>query len=152
MNVEIVEAIAAPQERVFTEFTKFDEVVQNLTGRVATLTRIDAPAPIGVGSEWRGQFELRGVLRDLQARMTRFDPFDGYEMEALTTGLGITLVLALERIDPGATRLTLNCALRGLSLPGRMLLQPMRLLKTSVEESAAARVASHARRIEARGA
>ena len=97
---------------------------------------------------WDLAFRLRGRAREVEVRMRRFDRPSGFVADSLSGGLEAVISLKLTEIPPGGTRMVSTINIQARSLPGRIIMQSLRLVRGRVRRRIAMRAEAFARRIE----
>lgn len=148
MRLRASHPVAAPREAVIARLCDVDALLAELGPGGAGLTRLDAPAPAGVGSVWQGQVGINGVVRPLEARLTAMDRPESLRIEAAAGGIGLDARFRLDPLPGHGTELSLEADLRPLSLKGRVAVQSLRLLHGNLTRRLQDRLARLARHLE----
>jgi hypothetical protein len=91
---------------------------------------------------------LRGRERRIEIRLARLEPPTLVETLAEGGGFAGGVTAELLALSRGATRLRLVVEVRARTLPGRLVLQGMRLARGRMERRARERLAAWAREVE----
>jgi len=132
MKFSTREDIAAPMEQVFAAISDFDGFERAIMRRGVEVRRTDsmsAPAP---GMTWASRFPFRGKPRDLTAVMTRYEKPEVIEVTSTSTGMGGLMKVELVALSPRQTRLQVELDIKPNTLSARLLLQSLRLAKSSL--------------------
>ena len=132
--------VDAPAEAAFDAFADFPRFVRMAEGRGATVDL--RPAPVFA---WRARFSWHGAARDMAGEVTRFDRPRGYAATMTAGGLEGVLDVAVALLGPERSEVRVSMEWRPVTLAGRLLLQPLKLVKPGLDERFAARVADLAK-------
>lgn len=149
MNLTFQEVIAAPRAAAFGGLTDFDALIAAFMPSGAQVTRLDGPGPVCVGSAWRAVVALHGLERVLTARLDSLLPQEGFSICGELEDLRADLDVALCPAGDGRTRAIVDLNLSPRGVAGRLLIQPLRLVRGQITEKLAMRLARYARHIEA---
>ena len=144
------EDIDAPIQNVFEMLSDFDGFERAALRRGAEVQRVDALEETGVGMAWDISFMLRGKLRELRLTMTEYDPPHGMVFAGGDKGIEGTVALELVAMSRTRTRMALRIALSATNLPGRLMLQSLKLGKTKMQSRFHLRMADFATELEER--
>ncbi|WP_212524892.1 SRPBCC family protein [Actibacterium sp. MT2.3-13A] len=150
MQFTAKEDIAAPIEAVFAAATDFETFERGLLRRGVEVMRTDSLSRPGPGMGWEARFEFRGRPREVTVDLLRADPPEGLELAAESAGVRGQMTVDLVALSPRQTRMQVTLVLKPRTLPGRMLVQSMRLAKGSLLKRYRKGVRKFAREIEAR--
>lgn len=150
MKFSTREDIDAPIERVFAALTDFDHFAGILRSRGTRVTRTDRIAGPAAGMAWTADPEIRGKRRAVVASITEFADGKGYVVTSATSGLDCVATVDLTAITTDRTLLQVTFEIRPATISGRILLQPLKLAKASLNEKFAARIARYAADIGSR--
>ena len=114
------------------------------------MRRVDNLAEPGVGMMWQAIFDLRGKRREVELEMVTFDPPNQIGLESTSPGLVGNMTFELVALARARTRVMVALELRPLNLSARLLVQSLKLAKTSLSRKFEQRVADYARLIEER--
>lgn len=149
MKLSAREEIAAPDHRVFAALTDFDALSRVAEGRGVTMRRTDDLPEPGLGMAWTAEAAVRGQMREIVSEVTEFAVAERVVVISRMGGVEGTTEVDLTPIGSERTRLRIAIDLRPISLTGRILIQPMRMAKGSLQERFRIRIAGLARFIEA---
>lgn len=141
--------LALPIAAVHAALSDVDHYEAEARARGARLERHGTG---GEGTEWDIAFRFRGRERQLRARLLELRPPGRLRLTwegRLTRGEAVVELVALAR---GRTRLALTIDVLPKTLPARLFLQSLRLVKPRLNRRFRARVAEALRRLEARAA
>ncbi|MCA8883899.1 MAG: SRPBCC family protein [Rhodobacteraceae bacterium] len=150
MNLSFQEDIALPQDAAFAALTDFDALIAAFMPRGGAVARLDGPGPVCVGTAWRTVVALHGLERVLTARIHTLCPQDRFSIQGEMDGIVAQLDVALDPAGQDCSRAQVDLNLAARSLRGKVLMQPLRLVRAQIAEKMAARLSRYARRIEAR--
>jgi hypothetical protein len=132
--------VDASAEATFAAFADFPRYVRLAEARGARVEIL--PAPVFA---WRALFTWNGAARDLRGEVTRFDPPRGFAARMAAGNIEGTVEVEVARLDAARSRVRVAMEWRAVTLSGRILLQSLRLVKGSLDDRFAARVADFAR-------
>jgi uncharacterized membrane protein len=151
MKLSAREEIDAPAQHVFAAITDFPRIARLAAARGVPLRRIDALAEPGVGMAWAAEATIRGQRREILSDVTDFSHGERIAITSRTGGIEGLTEVEVTLLGAERTRLRITVELRPTSLSGRVLIQPLRLAKGSLQERLRIRVAGFARSLEAQG-
>jgi hypothetical protein len=147
MDFRIDEQVQAPVGVVFAALTRFQRFERDAAEHGIGVRR-GGPANPGVGTTWDAEFEARGKLRQLQARITEFHPPQGLVIEGTVGGMAGTLRVVLSPLGPDLTGMQVEMTVAARSLSARMMLASLALAKGRVAKRLRKMVRKFARRTE----
>ncbi|MFK7877391.1 MAG: SRPBCC family protein [Paracoccaceae bacterium] len=142
--------IQAPIDSVFEMMSDFDTIEQLARRRGADVTRINPGAYAGVGLEWDVHFVLRGKARDVQLRLSELNAPNRLVAHATSPGVTGFFVAELVALSEDTTRLMAVLDTEPQTLSARLLMQSLRLAKSSLNKRFDTRVADYGRAMEDR--
>ncbi|QQA42498.1 SRPBCC family protein [Pelagovum pacificum] len=148
MKFSTREDIEAPIDHVFAHVTDHATFERQALRRGADVQRLDGGTGIGVGSRWKVGFNFRGRRRDLTATVTTFDPPNSISVGATTTGIDGLTTIDLVQLSRTRTRLMVAIEMRPTTLAARLMIQSLKLAKSSLDKRLKDRMAKVAREIE----
>jgi len=150
MNFSAKEDIEAPIEVVFAQVTDFEALERAALRRGAEVQRTDTLHKPGVGMGWTAAFMARGRMRQLDIRMTAFEPQHALRFHSVAQGLESELKIDLVALSRGRTRLSINLELKPRTISARLLVQSLKLARTNLNKKFHLRMADYARELEER--
>ncbi|WP_272007976.1 SRPBCC family protein [Roseovarius sp. ZX-A-9] len=148
MKFSTREDIEAPIEFVFDQVSDFAALERSALRRGAEVQRIDDKPQNGVGMMWDTAFEVRGKRREMRLELTEYDPPSGMCFIATSPSLHCDLVLDLVALSRGRTRMSIEMELKAQNLSARLLVQSLKLARSSMFKRYEMRAASYARDLE----
>ena len=150
MKFSTKEDIEAPIDFVFDAVSDFQSFERAALRRGAEVQRVDTLQSAGVGLTWEAQFRFRGRKRDIRIEVTQFERPTSlgcvYETQLLSGTLDVDLV-ALSR---NRTRLSVESNFAPRNLTARLLVQSLKLARSSLDKKFRFRVAHFAKELEER--
>lgn len=134
MKFSTVEEIDAPIHRVWGAVTDADRFERQARKRGAEVHRHPEPAQMGVGRTWTTRFDFHGHRRELVTRIASFEAPSLLVLDSGLAGVAAVARIELEAIADGRTRLGATLEMLPRSLPGRVLLQTLKLTRVSLED------------------
>lgn len=150
MKFSTKEDIEAPIDAVFDMLCDFEMFERAAMRRGAEVQRTDSRATPGVGMGWQAAFSLRGKRRQIEIDMTTFDRPHEMVFECRSSGLTNLMTLELVALSRSRTRVLVALDIKPLNLSARLLVQSLKLAKTSLTKKYKLRVAEFARTLEER--
>ena len=142
--------IEAPIEFVWTQASNFTMLERQASRRGADVQRKDSLTTPGVGAEWNIRFQFRSKDREVNARITDFDPPNRYTVDSTSATIDGICVVDLVALSPKRTRLTVTLDLSAKSLGSRLMLQSLKMAKSGLNKRFEDRIASMASDIQDR--
>jgi len=124
--------IEAPIAFVFEQVTNFASFEKQALRRGAEVQRRDALGQPGIGVGWDITFSFRGKDRHISAEITEFDRPNGYRIQSVASTIDADLVVDLLPLSKGRTRLTVTTTLSAKNLGAKLMLQSLKVAKSSL--------------------
>lgn len=131
MKLSTREDIEAPLEHVFAALTDNDRWETAAMRRGADVTRADKLRVTGVGMAWRVKFDYRGKPRDLEIKLTEYEPLR-LVFAGSSVALDGVLTLDLMALAPRRTRVIVATEIKPRTLGARLVLQSLKLAKAKL--------------------
>lgn len=144
------EDVDAPIDRVFDMICDFDGYERAAMRRGAEVRRTDTLSKPGVGMCWKAAFDMRGKRRDIEIEMKKFDA--PHELGVFTTATGLegTGQIELLALSRTRTRIAVEFEIKPTNLSARLLVQSLKLAKSSMTKRFKLRAAQYAKGLEDR--
>jgi hypothetical protein len=150
MKFSTNEDIEVPIDDVFEMLCDFETFERAAMRRGAEVQRVDKLSKPGVGMLWDAAFDLRGKKREVQVETITFDRPDEIVLESRSQGLLGLMSIELVALSRNRTRIGVSFDLKPLNLSARLLVQSLKLAKTSLTKKYKLRVADYAKGMEER--
>lgn len=150
MKFSTREDIEAPIEAVFDMLSEFDTFERAAMRRGAEVQCLSPATPPKTGMTWKAAFDLRGKRRDLTIELITFDRPDEIVLESTSQGILAVFSLELMALSRTQTRVQVSLEATAKNLSARLLLQSLKLAKTSLNAKYKERVAEYAKTLEER--
>ncbi|WP_306151856.1 SRPBCC family protein [Roseovarius sp. MMSF_3281] len=150
MKFSTKEDVEAPIDFVFNEVSDFQAFERAALRRGAEVQRIDALQTPGPGMMWSAQFNFRGRKRDAEIELTQYDRPNELACTFRTHLLLGTLDVELVALSRKRTRVSIVTEFSPRNLTARLLVQSLKLARSSVEKKFRFRVAHFAKELEER--
>lgn len=150
MKYSTKEDIEAPIDAVFDMLFDFENYERAAMRRGAEVQRTDTKTVVGVGMAWRGMFSLRGKRRQVDIEMVTFDKPNEMVFECRSPGLMTMVTTELVALSKNRTRILFSFDIKPLNLSARLLVQSLKLAKTSMTKKFKLRAAEYAKTLEER--
>lgn len=144
MKFTTKEDIDCPIAHVFAQAADFTGFERQALRRGADVRKTDQNVQHGLGSSWDVIFKFRGKDRHLKALITGWEPPHGYIVTSLTNGIEGTLQVELVPLSRNRTRLSVSIELKPQTLGARIMVQSLKLARTTLQRRFALRVSDYA--------
>ncbi|HSG33189.1 MAG TPA: hypothetical protein VLA37_01545 [Sphingomonadaceae bacterium] len=118
--------------------------------RGAEVQRTDTKNVPGVGMGWRASFPLRGKRRQVDIELVTYDCPTEMVFECRSPNLIAMLTVELVALSRSRTRIMVSTDIKPLNLSARLLVQSLKLAKTSLTKKYKLRIAEFAKSLEDR--
>jgi hypothetical protein len=135
----------APVGRTFDTLSDFGAFERFARRRGVEVTR---SAQAGEAQGWHLRFSLRGRKREMSVRLADFERPERMTFAAESKSFDLEFALTLIALSKSRTRLGVELDVRPRSLSGRLLLQSMRLAKSSYSRRFETAIRSFAEKLE----
>lgn len=150
MQFSSKEDIDAPADEVFAMLCDFESFERSAIRRGIEVERLqDSNTPVA-GMAWRALFVLRGKPRDALITLETYDSPNALRFSTVSQGLDGFLELELVPLSPRRTRMAVVLNLKPRTLPGRLLIQSLKLAKANLTKRFKLKVADYAKGLEDR--
>lgn len=150
MKFSTNEDVEAPIEAVFAMLCDFETFERSAMRRGAEVQRTDQLTVPGVGMTWDAVFELRGKRREIEIEIVTFDRPNEIVLETTSPGMIGSMSFDLIALSRARTRVKVELEVKPLNLSARLMVQSMKLAKTSLTKKYKLRVAEYAKGMEER--
>ncbi|WP_299828067.1 SRPBCC family protein [uncultured Roseobacter sp.] len=148
MKFSTQEVMEAPIDAVFAMLTRFEHFERAAMRRGADVQRIDDLTTVGVGMKWLARFQVRGRTRELKLEVEVYEPPHHMVLDLTSPGLHGDTRFELIALSTRRTRIMVSLEMRPFTLSARLLLQPLRLTKSSLTRKYKERIASYIGQME----
>ena len=152
MKFSTKEDIDVPIDAAFVMLCDFETFERAAMRRGADVQRTDTLAALAVGMGWRGTFNMRGKRREVEMEMITFDKPNEMACECNSQGLMTLMSTELVALSKNRTRVMMSVDIKPLNLSARLLVQSLKLAKTSLTRKFKLRVSEFAKTLEERHA
>lgn len=150
MKFSTREDVEVPIEQAFDLICEFDTYERSAMRRGAEVRRTDSLTEAGIGMKWKAAFKMRGKMRDLELEMVQFDRPNELCVLSSTSGIDGTGQIELLALSRNRTRVSVEYEIKPTNLSARLLVQSLKLAKSSLTKRYKMRVADYAKSIEER--
>jgi hypothetical protein len=144
------EDIEAPIDTVFEMLSDFEGFERSALRRGAEVQRMDDLTEPGVGMMWEAKFDMRGKRREIQIVSALYDRPSDMSFEVTSPGMAGTFDVELIALSRQRTRMNVALELRPQNLSARLLVQSLKLAKSTLTKRFKLRVAEYTRDMEDR--
>lgn len=150
MKFSSKEDIEAPIDTVFELLSEFDVFERAAMRRGAEIVRTDKIRKPAAGMSWDVAFALRGKRRNVAVRLVDYSAPRRMEAAASSPGFEGQFCVDLIALSKKRTRIAIEFDIKPQSLSARLMIQSMRLAKSSLNRRFKMRVAEFAKDLEER--
>jgi len=150
MKFSTQEDVEAPIDFVFGEVSDFLAFERAALRRGAEVQRVDTLQTPGIGAIWEAQFKFRGRKREARIEVTQLDRPNGLNCVFETQLLSGTLDVDLVALSRNRTRMSIEVAFSPRNLTARLLVQSLKLARSSLKKKFRFRVAHFAKDLDER--
>lgn len=150
MKIKTHEDIEATIEQVFEAVTDFEGFELAALRRGAEVRRTDSMPQPGQGMGWEAKFPYRGRQRVADIKVEQFDRPNQLRVWSKIAGLNADVDIELMALSRTRTRMSLSVDMRPKTIPARLLIQSLKLARTTMLRRFRKRVLEYATSIEAR--
>lgn len=150
MKIKTHEDIEATIDQVFDAVTDFESFELAALRRDAEVCRTDTMTQPGKGMAWEAKFTHRGRPRVADINLQQFERPNQLRVWSKIGGLAAELDIELMALSRTRTRMTLSVDMRPKTIPARLLIQSLKLARTTMLRRFRKRVSEYAATIEAR--
>ncbi len=151
MELTACEDIEAPLHKVFGLASNFDRLERQAGRNGIDVARL---SPEGAtpeqGLSWRARFRYRDTPREADIALTRHDPPNTMVFRTVSGGLEAVTTVDFVALSRTRTRVGVRIELLPRTLSARLMVQPLKLARGSVEKRFRAKMAGYAGDIEKR--
>lgn len=150
MKFSTKEDIEVPIDAAFDMLCEFDQFERAALRRGAEVHRIDTMSTPGKGMKWHAAFDMRGKRRKIEMEVVTFDR--PTEIRLLTTSSGMNGDMSFEllALSRSRSRIIVTLEIKPQNLSARLLVQSLKLAKTSLTNKYKQRIADYAKGMEER--
>lgn len=150
MKIKTHEDIEATIDQVFEAITDFEGFELAALRRGAEVARTDTMTQPGPGMGWQAKFSYRGRQRVADIKLEEFDRPNHLQVWSKIAGLTAEMHVILVALSRSRTRIEISIDMRPKTIPARLLLQSLKLARSTMMRRFKKRVADYAATIEAR--
>ncbi|MBS8227010.1 SRPBCC family protein [Vannielia litorea] len=150
MNFTGKEDIEKPIDEVFAAITDHETFEKQVMRRGHEISRTDTLEAPGAGMAWKMRFPIRGQMRDLTARVSAYEPPEHVVLDITIGGLDTVVMIDLIALSKMRTRMNLDIELKPRTITSRVLVQSLRLRRSSLTQQLRRRMGDFAKQVEAR--
>jgi len=150
MKFSTKEDVEAPIDAVFAMLCDFETFERAAMRRGAEVQRTDNKPVPGVGVGWRSAFNMRGKRRQVDIEMITFEKPSEMAFECTSQGLLTLMSIELVALSKNRIRIMITLDIKPLNLSARLLVQSLKLAKTSLTKKYKLRIAEFAKTLEDR--
>lgn len=150
MQFTAKEDIDAPIDAVFEMLTDFEGFERSAMRRGAEVHRVDRLTQPGEGMSWKAAFDLRGRRRDMDVKLVEFVPPTRMAFRGTSTSFTGRFDVDLLALSRTRTRMAVDLEFAAQNLTARLLVQSLKLARSSLTKKFRLRVAEYAKDLEDR--
>lgn len=142
--------IEAPIGYVFDRTADFEAIERQAMRRGITVDRIDDLDIPACGMRWNVEFDYRGKARKIKGELTGYDSPNSYMIRSVSGGVEADFDVEFLPLSRGRTRVIVGLQLSPKTISARLLVQSLKLAKTSLDARFAKRIAQFASEVQDR--
>lgn len=150
MKIKTHEDIEATIDQVFAALTDFESFELAALRRGADVHRTETLPQPGKGMGWQAKFIYRNRERIADITVEEFDRPNHLRVWSKVAGLNVELDAELLSLSRNRTRMTISVDMRPKTIPARLLIQSLKLARTTMLRRFRKRVSEFASTIETR--
>ncbi|WP_282093823.1 SRPBCC family protein [Epibacterium ulvae] len=150
MDLSTQEDVEAPIAQVFGALSDFEVVERTATRRGVDVVRRGGVGGAELGMGWDISFQLRGKDRNATLELVGYEPSTLIAIEGDGGGITGRFDIELIELSPSRTRIVVRTTLGAKTLPGRLLLQSMKLARGRIAQKYAQRISEYVELIESK--
>ena len=139
--------VAAPADKIFRHLTDFDRIAASARGRGVEIERLD-DGTNSADAAWRTSFPFRGKLRHSEIRVVGFESGEQLALRGEGDGLTARVKLELVPLSDQQTRISAIVELTPATIKARLLVQSLKLARSSLEQRLEQRLQRFGHRVE----
>lgn len=139
--------VAAPADKIFRHLTDFDRIETSARDRGAEIERLDDRTNPAEAS-WRTSFPFRGKLRHSDIRVVGYEADEQLALRGEGDGLTARVKLELVSLSDRQTRISAIIDLTPATMKARLLVQSLKLARSSLEQRLEQRLQRFGHRVE----
>ena len=147
MKLKVSDDAECPVDQVFAGLTDYALVEDDLRNQGFQIKRLGGWTELAVGVAWAGRGEIRGKVRQVEAKVSGLEPGRMVEIEARIGGMRVLHETRLVPLGERVTRVNVTADLRPDTLSARLLIQSLKLARARVLERMQRRLAADIRRV-----
>ena len=124
----------APIDQVFARATDFSRFERAARGRLKDVRRVSDGDGSGCGMAWEAGFTYRGKPREVSACVDRIEPVEALEVGGRSGGVQYAFTVDFVALSPHKSRIVVGLDLRPQTLPARLLVQSLKLGKSTLDK------------------
>ncbi len=142
--------IEAPIDYVFARTADFSALERQAMRRGIVVDRADNLQSNGIGICWNVAYPYRGKTRKIRGELTEYDAPNSYLIQSVSGGIEADFDVEFLPLSRGRTRLLVGLQLTPKSLSARLLVQSMKLAKSSLDDRFVTRITQFASDVQNR--
>jgi len=150
MRFSAKEDIEVPIAFVYEQMTDFPAIERSAQRRGAEVQRIDTLSEPGPGMLWDVKFTYRGRPRAMKLELTELDRPDRMVITSRSPTMGGQMVVDLIALSKERTRINVDMQLKPQSLATRLLVQSLKLMRSSLNTRYRGRLKAYGQELEDR--
>lgn len=148
MKLKVSEDADCPVDQGFAVLTDYASIEEELRSHGMQITRVQGWQELALGVAWLGRGEIRGKMRQVEAKVTALEPGRMVEVEARIGGMRAIYETRLVPLGDRITRVNVTLDMRPETLSARLLVQSLKLARGRVLDRMQVRLGRDVARME----
>lgn len=148
MKFSATEDIEAPIEQVFGAISDFTIYERAAMRRGADVRRVGTGSEVQVGMKWQAVFDWRKKTREVEVELIQLNRPEQMTCALRGSGFLVTCDAELIALARGRTRIKASLDIKPRNLSARLMIQSMKLARSSLAKRYKRRVADYAKELE----
>lgn len=134
MKLDICRALDVPAEKAFARLSDLDTLIGKAAGGHASLERVEPAGPVRVGTVWRGDLHIQGIVQAVELTLAEFEPPNRFLLLGGSEMLAARGVAEVRPTGIATSEVSLLIELKGKGFAARMLVNSLGFLRGKLEK------------------
>ncbi len=150
MDLSTQEDIEAPIKDVFATLSEFETFERSAMRRGVDVVRRGGADGVELGMGWDISYQLRGKDRSVTTELVTYEPETLIALQGEGSGISGRFEIELLALSAKRTRMSVRSTLSAKTLPGRLLLQSLKLGRGRINQKFGERISDYVTLIESK--